>query len=186
MANTEKNFLEEAKSANVIVKHKLTIGPGNRWYSGLPATVCVAIQRKESKTEIKRRANEIRKKAGTAKDSQMAEWIKWQYVIAIWAKNAEKGHCGNCAEHAAVAFMHLKNKGIRPVEYMAYMSGFFEDHAFVVIGRHAGTNVNKPASWGNHVVVCDPYYDKAYPVTKIEEEMGSEAKKAPKIVCRIA
>lgn len=165
--------VSNAKRANAVVKKKLSVGPGNRWYSGMGAVLCVKAQRREGMKELNRRAAEIKKKASAVGKGQVAEWAKWEQVIAIWAKNAEKYHCGNCAEHAAVAFGYLKNAGIRPIEYMAFMSSIFEDHGFVVIGRKISTDLNKPLAWGTEVAVCDPYYDKAYPVASIVAQMST-------------
>lgn len=186
MAIAGSNNLKAATKACEVVKEKLTIGPGNRWYSGLGAALCVKVQRRASKKEVERRADEIKKMAAATGKGQVAEWAKWGEVIAIWAKNAEAHHCGNCAEHAAIAFVYLKNAGIRPIEYMGYLSSYFEDHAFVVIGRKADSDINKPVAWGADVAVCDAYYGTAYPAAKIEAEMGSKAKRAPKLICRIS
>jgi hypothetical protein len=185
MASADLSHLETAKQANAIVKKKLTIGPGNRWFSGMGAALCVKLQRRESTREIERRATDIKRKAAAAGKGQAAEWAKWEQVIGIWAKNAEAHHCGNCAEHAAIAFTYLKNAGTRPIEYMGYLSGYFEDHAFVVIGRKPDSDINKPVAWGSDVAICDPYYGKAYPAARIESEMGSKAKRAPKLICRL-
>jgi hypothetical protein len=182
MATQTTTPLQAAKQVAAVVKSELTAG--NKWYSAFTGGfTCTLRARKENLAEIAARREEIRKKAAAAGRGQAAEWSEWQQIIAIWAKYAALHHCGNCAEHAAIAFILLRNRGVRPLEYMFYAA---EDHAFVVIGRKADTDLGRPASWGSSAVVCDAYYGKAYPVSRIEAEMGSMAKHAPKLVCRLA
>ena len=45
-----------AKRANAVVKKRLSVGPGNRWYSGMGAVFCVKAQRRASMKELDRRA----------------------------------------------------------------------------------------------------------------------------------
>src|SRR5438105_29150 len=59
------------------------------------------------------------------------------FYRASAAKAADLG-CGNCGEQAAVAFMYLKDAGVRPLDLMAYQDP--GDHAFVVIGRVEGSD----------------------------------------------
>lgn len=186
MASSESSNMQAARQANAEVKDKLTMGPGNRWYSHPIAEACVNKTRRASIEELNRSAKDIKRKAAAAGQGEAVEWAKWEGAIAIWAKNAAKNHCGNCGEHAAVAFIYLRDRGVRPIEYMGYVSGIFEDHAFVVIGRKAQTDLGNPAKWGADVVICDPYYDKAYLATSIIDEMGSKAEGEPKLICRMS
>lgn len=70
----------------------------------------------------------------------------------IIARQAASMGCGNCKEHSILAFMHLHQMGVRPIDHMSC----HEDHAFVVIGRQDG-NVNDWKNWGDNAVVCDPW-----------------------------
>lgn len=80
------------------------------------------------------------------------------------ALDAERNGCGNCGEQSASAWVFLWKKGVRPLDWMHFTNG---DHAFVVVGRANGSNVNDPSSWGATAVVCDPWEGISFPVTEI-------------------
>jgi hypothetical protein len=72
------------------------------------------------------------------------------------------------ALHAAVAFMFLYDKGIFPIDYM---SGTNVDHAFVVIGRKAGSDEGDPKTSGDSAVVCDPCNGNYFPASQFRDKM---------------
>jgi hypothetical protein len=76
--------------------------------------------------------------------------------ITTLAELAKKHSCGNCGEMTSSAFLHLHNVGIRPLDFVSLKDP--ADHAFVVIGRKAGTD-NDPfgRTWGKDAVICDPW-----------------------------
>ena len=131
-----------AKAAVSYTKKALSTGPSNKLSNmGLRPLMCV---------------NMMRGSASPMKKNNMYDFIR------SWASRAQHFKCGNCAEHAAVAFVYLKDKGILPIHYMALVGK--GDHGFVVIGRKTGSPDGNLASWGPNAIVCDPYKDKCYPV----------------------
>jgi hypothetical protein len=86
-------------------------------------------------------------------------------VIRGTAAKARDLGCGNCGEQAAVAFVYLKDAGVRPLDYMVYKEP--GDHAFVVIGRAANSVESDYTTWGDDAVVCDPWGGNAFPAAEI-------------------
>lgn len=91
-----------------------------------------------------------------AKQSGALAEDDWKSYIELMAQTAIQIKAGNCGEQASVAFMHLKELGIRPIEYFEYTD---RDHAFVILNRRADTDVNNFAQWTESAVVCDPWRD---------------------------
>ena len=71
---------------------------------------------------------------------------------------------GNCNEQSITAFVHLYDRGIRPLAWMHLTNG---KHAFVVLGRTPKTGVD-PKEWGEAVVVCDPWNNEAYALPAVQ------------------
>lgn len=63
---------------------------------------------------------------------------------------------GNCWEQAMMAFVYLYDKGLRPLDFMAFSSGGY-DHVWVGIGLHPGWQPDNLRSWGDEAVWCDPW-----------------------------
>jgi hypothetical protein len=63
---------------------------------------------------------------------------------------------GNCWEQAMVAFIYLYDKGLRPLDYMAFSTAGY-DHVWVGVGLHPGWQGNNLRSWGDEAVWCDPW-----------------------------
>lgn len=76
------------------------------------------------------------------------------------AQLARQKQCGNCGEMACLAFVTLMDSKVAPLDILSLTHG---DHAFVVIGRDANSDLNKPDTWGNQSVICDPWQHRAYP-----------------------
>ncbi len=72
------------------------------------------------------------------------------------ARAASNAGCGNCGEHAAITFLYLYDRGLRPVEFATLSNG---DHAFAMLGRPHMHSYSAG-------VVVDAYYGKAYPVAQ--------------------
>ena len=70
------------------------------------------------------------------------------------AQSAREFQIGNCGEHAALAFEYLREKGVRPLDFVTFRDG---DHAFVVINRKAGTDLADLSAWLPDAVLCDPW-----------------------------
>ncbi len=77
---------------------------------------------------------------------------------------------GNCGELAAVAYKHLLDHGVRPLDYMNLTNG--SDHSFVILGRPAN---KMPLECGDEVIVCDPWYvwHPVYPITEMSTYMAN-------------
>ena len=88
--------------------------------------------------------------------------------------------CGNCGEHAAVAFILLRDMGVRPIDLMERQK---KDHGFVVIGRSPQSPATKPMDWGQAAIVCDAYYDEVYWASLINLKMSGTVQ--PKSVFRL-
>jgi hypothetical protein len=80
----------------------------------------------------------------------------WKTYIELMARTAIQIKAGNCGEQSSVAFMYLKEAGIRPIEYFEYTD---RDHAFLILNRRAGTDIANFAEWSENAVVCDPWRD---------------------------
>lgn len=98
---------------------------------------------------------------------QEGSHLSW---IRAAAAKAEHVGCGNCGENAALAFVYLYDRGIRPLDLM---SDDDPDHAFVVVGRTRESDPGDPASWGSEAVVCDPWHGegRAYPAKEFRLKM---------------
>lgn len=66
-------------------------------------------------------------------------------TIRMIAANAKGRHIGNCGDYTALAFEHLRNKNILPIDFMNVVNG---DHQFLVVGRPSGSNPENAATWG--------------------------------------
>ena len=125
---------------------KVTRGSGNQSYSPPDGADCVAYLR------------------GTMPPGD--DWIP------PLAQRAESIGCGNCGEQAAVAYMFLLNKGIRPLDYMnLYNPDGRAVHSFIVldfVGDTDGTS-----SWGADAVIVDSWDERqVYPALEIAQRMS--------------
>ncbi len=95
----------------------------------------------------------------------------------IWkaAGLAMKHGCGNCGEHAAVAFMFLRAQGVKPIDFMAFPKPY--DHNFLIIGRTANSVVNDYRTWGEEAVVCDAWDQQAFIAKEIPVKMIGNGQK---------
>ena len=107
----------------------------------------------------------VRYERGKSTSSSSAREWTWIHTLASRARHFQ---CGNCAEHAAVAFVFLQTRGIIPIDYM---EGQNVDHAFVVIGREQNGKKSHWTTWGPNAVVCDPWAGKCFPAKEIPVKM---------------
>jgi len=70
--------------------------------------------------------------------------------------------CGNCGEHAVIAFTFLMDHGVKPLDFMELFDNR-PRHNFVVIGREVDSEPAKYGTWGENAVVCDPWDRNVYP-----------------------
>jgi len=75
--------------------------------------------------------------------------------VLNWGKAARTKGMGNCMELAALAFTHLYQEGVRPLDYLYFgVKGY--DHAWIVIGRDENATADL-STWGAEAVWCDPW-----------------------------
>jgi hypothetical protein len=80
-----------------------------------------------------------------------------QLAIERTAALGERLRFGNCAEHASICYLYLRDQTkSRPLEML-----LMPDHAFVALGR-LPVNSDDPHRWGDSTVICDAYYDEVY------------------------
>jgi hypothetical protein len=93
---------------------------------------------------------------GLSKAAQnMTEPQRNLLIAEVWAKHALKMKAGNCSIQAALAFQYLRTeKKIFPVEMMQLR---FKNHAFVILGRPADTDLENFADWTKDAILCDPW-----------------------------
>jgi hypothetical protein len=150
MMSLNQNLIWARNSVH-FTKKSLTTGASNKLSNlGIKPQMCVRMMR-ASPSPIKK--------------NNMHDYIR------SWAARARHFKCGNCAEHAAVAFTYLEDKGIRPIHYMAILER--GDHGFVVIGRAPNSSDGNIESWGINAVVCDPWHEKNYPASQSGSNMTS-------------
>lgn len=79
---------------------------------------------------------------------------------------AKRYKCGNCFEQAVVAFIYLHDiKKLSKIDLVSVIGG---DHAFLVIGRAEGSNINDNTTWGDDAVICDPWGQCYYPAQDLD------------------
>jgi hypothetical protein len=131
--------LEWAKKANEYVQGKMDIGKSNSIVNDhlklFAPSLCVRFVRSAVKT--------------TDPGKQ----------LTMLGTRAEHMGCGNCGEQSAMAFLFLKDRGIRPLDWME-ATNF--DHAFVVVGRAEGSKDTDIKTWGPAAVVCDPWWGEVF------------------------
>jgi hypothetical protein len=66
---------------------------------------------------------------------------------------------------AAIAFLFLSERGIRPLDYMCFDG---KDHAFVILGRPASTLVGEFSTWADKSVPCDPLREEVGVATQLK------------------
>lgn len=150
---TASRNLARGREAVAYVKKTLTLGAGNKLNDivgsfGASPFCVAALRAYENFGDPKDEVDQIRE----------------------WAAKAATMKCGNCGEHAAIAFCYLLDLEVKPLDYMFATN---HDHAFVVIGRPATSDVSKPEEWGADAVVVDAWHEggKTYPASAFRAQM---------------
>jgi hypothetical protein len=100
-------------------------------------------------------------------------------IIEVNAKAALAFACGNCEEFSSLTFKFLKDRDVKPIDWMK-QSGYLEavssfgNHAFVIIGRDKKTDAGNIDSWNKEVVWCDPYEDEIGGLDLIKKRFGGK------------
>jgi hypothetical protein len=66
---------------------------------------------------------------------------------------------GDCFYQTSCAFVYLLQKSVTNIEYYEMDGG---SHHFIVIGRAPGSDPNKPDTWGDEAVICDPWAKRCF------------------------
>jgi hypothetical protein len=82
---------------------------------------------------------------------------------------AERYGCGNCYEHAAVAYTWLYRNGVRPIAVLGRTN-----HAFVILG-YGRSSLTDPQGWPVEAWICDPWKKIVYPA----QQYWSHEREAP-------
>lgn len=84
---------------------------------------------------------------------------------------------GNCTEYAFLVLDYLKNNPSIKAEMALYEQE--NDHAFVILDREEGSDLQNPNTWGNSAVVCDPWALKCFFAHSLEAEMTDTLARIP-------
>lgn len=76
--------------------------------------------------------------------------------IRLVARHAEQNLYGNCSEQAAIAFVFLYDKKLRPLDVVTFSSSGY-DHVWLVIGLSQNADMTNLRSWGREAVWVDPW-----------------------------
>lgn len=92
-------------------------------------------------------------------------------ISKLTKKGMKKYQFGNCGEQAQTAFVFLKKKGVCNLDFCSTSIG---GHNLVVIGRESGSNPEDISTWGDSAVICDPWAERAYPLSDFKEMQKPE------------
>lgn len=169
--------LSMAKAAVAAVKIKLPLGAGNK----MDDVVAANLERTARKAGYGDFLSTIARAAALpvaviaegsiityrARDMVSGKRCTGVAQIREWARQAVEGKAGNCDDQSCVAFTYLYDNGVRPLDWMHLING---KHAFVLIGREDRSEAD-PATWGEDLVVCDPWNNDAY---QLDAATGSD------------
>jgi hypothetical protein len=172
-----EKYIKAAKDACSHVHTVCPLGSSNRHNGESYASVDLATR------ALKKAKKNFYEEIEKIQSSDSCERDKSLLIIKLLANIAETSKAGNCQEMAAVAFLLLMAQGIVPIEIVSIPT-----HTFVIIGRNPDTCINKPETWNEEVVICDPwrrqhkcaggslYYKESmiYTSARLLEKLGSE------------
>lgn len=166
---TATSYLAYARDAMQYVKSKVTFGSSNKFWDNLSTLGITALavgQAYKIEADYLKAANVPLPTPGHA------DWSRYglQYIEAMSQAALTMG-AGNCEELAAIAFMYLRNRGIRPLDYMMIP----DRHAFVVLGADVRpANSNFLAWTAGQAMVCDPWAGRCEPADRLSIRYPSE------------
>lgn len=150
-------YLAEAKLAVTDVKQWTPLGTYNQIRDTTRQPLMLPVRIMMRGAQVLRENLEVKKLAPDA---------SYERKIEILAEAGRRGMSGNCSELAAMAFLFLRDRGTRPLDFMCFNG---KDHAFVILGRPSGSVVADFSSWADKSVVCDALRGEAGIATKLEE-----------------
>jgi hypothetical protein len=135
----KSTYIEAAKKACAYVHTICPLGSANRANGEKYNTMAAAAE------ALRREKSDCDDKINTTlSDSSQSDDEKHFDIIQLLANIAIKSKAGNCQEMAALAFLKLKEQGIRPIELVS-----IPIHTFILIGRDPKTDINNPSSWNS-------------------------------------
>ncbi|MDD2762333.1 MAG: hypothetical protein PHH11_18795, partial [Methylomonas sp.] len=149
--NTISENIAFAKAAIDHVNMKMDIGASNKnwpiseWWGKGAKFACAGSVFNEGEMRV-----QVRKALQRVK--QVSGQFTNEDVLNSQAEWASLFGCGNCGEQSSIAFVFLRNKGVRSLDWMDFID---RDHAFVIINRQAGSDQKDYKSWGADAVLCD-------------------------------
>ncbi|HEY1896099.1 MAG TPA: hypothetical protein VGG62_07505 [Terracidiphilus sp.] len=141
---TNSRYLRAVNDALQYVRGKMDIGASNKPGPGMIARMLCA-GGTFNKGELRERVDQDLGRIPHPTYKDMLE------SSADWAKHFG---CGNCGEQSALAFVYLRDLGIRPLDWIQ-VNNF--KHAFVVVGRVSGSDPEDYTTWGRSAYYCDPW-----------------------------
>lgn len=150
-------YLVEAKIAVAHVKEKTPLGTYIKIEDTTRQPLMLPVRIMMRGAQLLRENEEVAKLPPDA---------SYEKKIEILAEAGTRGLSGNCSEMAAIAFLFLRDRGIRPLDYMCFNG---KDHAFVILGRPAGTPVEDFSTWADKSVACDPLRGEADVATRLKD-----------------
>jgi hypothetical protein len=153
---TVSQNLSLAHSAMHYATTKLTFGSSNKFFDNLKTLgiTALAVREMYKQTDQYLKAGNV-----PIPTPGHADWNTFglQFIDAMSQAALTMG-AGNCEENAAIAFMYLYNRGVRPLDYMMISNR----HAFVVLGAEVRPMRTNFTEWtSGAAVACDPWYRRS-------------------------
>ncbi len=189
-----EEYLAQAKGAFEYVKHRMFIGADNRtdqqersfdkrhgWVQDLRATTR-KFRKEAVQGEMEKAQEELAKVSWESQvcyplDDEKLNRKKQARLIEINAAYAEQFGCGNCEEQSSATFQYLKDRGVKPLDWVyqaGWLGGSIGDHVFVILGRDGDTEIGDLSTWNPEVVWCDPYENTYGGLAMIQERFGGK------------
>ncbi|MEL6915631.1 MAG: hypothetical protein AAFP13_14130 [Pseudomonadota bacterium] len=161
--------LKAAQAALEYTQSKLKKGAGNKW-KDLVDTGGMNFFRVDAMRDARKGISGLGGTAPGAPESMTTyPKVKWMSRTAIACG------VGNCGENASVAFVFLyETWRMKRLDWMRYNDP--GDHAWLLIGRAAGSTTADYRTWGNEAVVCDPWGDIVFHGLKTPQYLYGWAK----------
>lgn len=171
--NYTTNHLAAAIIARKYVESKIDIGASNKVGTGM-ITRLLCAGGTFSKGEMRQKVEDD---LNTWSKNNQASFGMKHYLDASadWSKHYG---CGNCGEQSALAFVYLRQQGVKPLDW--YQVNSFQ-HAFVIVDRASGSDPKNYLTWGNDAVVCDPWRKV---VAYVNDESSYFSKNSPNLLYR--